>query len=95
MLSLYLPSTVLLATVYFPPNPYSEFLYSVSDVVSNLVLQTDKVIIVGDFKIHVDVESDSLSSSFITLIDTVGFSQRVETPTHCCNHTGLGSTLQY
>ena len=31
--------------------------------------------------IHVDVESDSLSSAFLSLLDSAGFSQRVSEPT--------------
>ena len=51
--------------MYRPPGPYSEFLSEFSEFLSNLVLSTDKVIIVGDFNIHVDVDNDSLSTVFI------------------------------
>ena len=50
---------ILLVIVYRPPGPYSEFLSDFSGFISDLVLQTDKVIVVGDFSIHVDVESNS------------------------------------
>ncbi|KAI3356198.1 hypothetical protein L3Q82_017182 [Scortum barcoo] len=39
--------------------------------------ENEKVIIVGDFNIHVDMDSDSLSTAFISLLDSIGFSQRV------------------
>lgn len=41
---------------------------------SDLHLQLDKVIIMTDFNIHTDVESDSF---FTTLLDSVGFSSCV------------------
>ena len=58
------------------------------------VLKTDKVIIVGDFNIHVDVENDSLSTAFLSLLDSTGFSQMVNKPTHLHNHT-LDLVLTY
>ena len=40
---------------------------------STLVISSDKVIIVGDNSIHVDIDNDSLSTEFISLLDSVGF----------------------
>uniref|UniRef100_A0A3Q3PZP3 Uncharacterized protein n=1 Tax=Monopterus albus TaxID=43700 RepID=A0A3Q3PZP3_MONAL len=40
---------------------------------------TDKIIIVGDFNIHVDADNDSLNNAFCSLLDSVGFSQTVNT----------------
>ena len=51
------------------------------------MLSTDKVIVVGDFNIHVDVENDSLNINFNSVLDSIGFSQSVHRPTHCLNHT--------
>ena len=85
---------ILYVTVYRPPGPYSEFLCEFSEFLSSLVLKTDKVIIVGDFNIHVDVENDSLSAAFISLLDSIGFSQKVSKPTHRQNHT-LDLVLAY
>ena len=85
---------VLFVVVYRPPGPYSEFLSEFSEFLSNLVLSTDKVIIVGDFNIHVDVDNDSLNTAFISLLDSIGFSQCVNKPTHCHNHT-LDLVLTY
>ncbi|XP_028272704.1 uncharacterized protein LOC114443000 [Parambassis ranga] len=86
---------VLLVVVYRPPAAaYSEFLLEFSDFLSSLVLSTDKVIIVGDFNIHMDVDSDSLKIAFNSLLDSVGFSQLVNEPTHCHSHT-LDLVLTY
>ena len=58
------------------------------------MLSTDKVIVVGDFNIHVDVENDSLNINFNSILDSIGFSQSVQRPTHCLNHT-LDLVLTY
>ena len=39
-----------------------------SEFLSQLVLRTDKVIVVSDFNTHVDVENDSLNTLILTLI---------------------------
>ena len=85
---------VLFAIVYRPPGPYSDFLTEFSEFLSDLVLSSDKIIIVGDFNIHVDVESDSLSIAFMSLLDSFGFTQNVNLPTHRFNHT-LDLVLAY
>uniref|UniRef100_A0A8C5GPT6 Reverse transcriptase domain-containing protein n=1 Tax=Gouania willdenowi TaxID=441366 RepID=A0A8C5GPT6_GOUWI len=85
---------VLFAIIYRPPGPYSEFLSEFSEFISNLVLSSDKILIVGDFNIHVDKDSDSLSSAFMSLIDSVGFFQTINEATHRLNHT-LDLVLTY
>ena len=80
--------------VYRPPAPYSEFLEEFPDFLSNLAMNSDKVIIVGDFNVHVDVDDDCLTSAFKSLLDSIGFSQRVHEPTHSFNHT-LDLVLTY
>ena len=80
--------------VYRAPGPYTDFLAEFSEFLSSLVLKTDKIIIVGDFNIHVDVENDSLCSAFISLIESIGFCQGVHEPTHRFNHT-LDLVLTY
>lgn len=42
------------------------FCLSFSNFVSGLALRTDKVIIVGNFNIHIDVENESFGNGFIT-----------------------------
>ena len=85
---------VLFVIVYRAPGPYSDFISEFSEFLSSLVLKSDKVIIVGDFNVHVDVKNDSLSNAFTSLIDSIGFCQSVNKPTHCFNHT-LDLVLSY
>ncbi|KAK2879923.1 hypothetical protein Q8A73_023735, partial [Channa argus] len=86
--------SLLFVIVYRPPVPYSEFLIEFSDFLADLVLSTDKVIIVGDFNIHVDADSNCLNTAFNSLLDSIGFSQNVNKPTHCFSHT-LDLVLTY
>ncbi len=44
---------------------------------SELVLAADKVLIVGDFNIHVDNEKDALGSAFLDILNSIGV-------THSC-----------
>ncbi len=43
-----------LATVYRPPGQYTDFLKEFADFLSDLLVDVDKALIVGDFNIHVD-----------------------------------------
>ncbi len=44
----------VLANVYRPPGHHTNFIKEFADFLSELVLAADKVLIVGDFNIHVD-----------------------------------------
>ncbi len=51
------------------------------------MLAADKVLIVGDFNIHVDNENDALGSAFLDILNSIGIRQHVSGPTHCQNQT--------
>ncbi len=51
------------------------------------MLTADKVLIVGDFNIHIDNEKYALGSAFIDIMNYIGVKQPVSGPTHCRNHT--------
>ncbi len=54
------PVIFVLATVYRPPGHHTDFIKEFGDSLSELVVAADKVLIVGDFNIHVDNEKDAL-----------------------------------
>ncbi len=60
-------------------NFFKEF----ADFLSELVLAADKVLIVGDFKIHIDNEKDALGSAFIDILNSIGVRQHMSGLTHC------------
>ncbi len=51
------PVMFVLATVYRPPGHHTDFIKESADFLSELVLAADKVLIVGDFNIHVIMKS--------------------------------------
>ncbi len=81
------PVMFVLATVYRPPGHHTDFIKEFADFLSELVLAADKVLIIGDFNIHVDNEKDALGSAFIDILNSIGVRQHVSGPTHCRNHT--------
>ncbi len=81
------PVMFVLATVYRPPGHHTDFIKEFGDFLSELVLAADKVLIVGDFNIHVDNDKDALGSAFIDILNSIGVRQHVSGPTHCRNHT--------
>ena len=62
---------------------YSQF----SEYLESVVLNTDPVLIVGDFNIHVDCDDNTYSVKLLELFESVGLDQHVHTPTHCSGHT--------
>ncbi len=77
----------VLATVYRPPGHHTDFIKEFGDFLSELVLAADKVLIVGDFNIHVENEKDALGSAFIDILNSIEVRQDLSGPTHCRNHT--------
>ncbi len=51
------------------------------------MLAADKVLIVGDFNIHVENEKYALGSAFIDILNSIEVRQDSSGPTHCRNHT--------
>ncbi len=81
------PVMFVLATVYRPPGHHTDFIKELAFFLSELMLAADKVLIVGDFNIHVDNEKDALGSAFIDILNSIGVRQHVSGPTHSRNHT--------
>ncbi len=56
------------------------------DFLSELVLAADKVLIVGDFNIHVDNEKYALGSAFIDILNSIWVRKHMSGHTRCRNH---------
>ncbi|KAI5086606.1 hypothetical protein C0J45_23322, partial [Silurus meridionalis] len=76
-----------LVTVYRPPGPYADFLQEFACFLSDLLINFDKVLLVGDFIIHVDNVNDALGLAFVDLLNSFGVKQNVTGPTRRFNHT--------
>ena len=64
------------------------FLEDIEKYVSTKILIQEKIILMGDFNIHVENQNDTFVEEFLDLMKSMGFDQIVHTPTH-----KLGGTL--
>ncbi len=62
---------------------YSEFF----ELLTLCVTSYDKILIVGDFNIHVDNKSDRKAVEFVEVLHSFSFTQHVNGPTHNKEHT--------
>ncbi len=68
--------SLALATVYRPPGPYTDFLKEFADFLSDLLVNVDKALIVGDFNIHVDNTNDALRRFHTASVSSAYFFRR-------------------
>jgi len=78
---------VLCAIVYRPPKINKYFLPEFSELLSDLIIKAEKLLICGDFNIHVCCETNQLATEFKSLFDSFGLTQSVTSPTHDHGHT--------
>lgn len=81
-----LDTPLLIVLVYRPPSR-KNFISQFSDFLSNTVSNHDRILIVGDFNIHVCCPSKPMVSDFLHLIDSFGLAQHVTDSTHRLGHT--------
>lgn len=75
------------AVVYRPPKFVKDFISEFADLLGSVVLRYDRILIVGDFNIHLCCKDDSLVKDFLTLINSFNLTQWVSDPTHTKGHT--------
>ena len=78
---------VLCAVIYRPPKFNKDFIQDFYDFVAGIVLNTEHLLIIGDFNIHVCCDSRPLVKDFLNLIDSFNLKQSVTAPTHEKGHT--------
>ena len=73
---------VKIAIIYRPPSvSCPKFLSDFSDYLEILSVGAGKLLILGDFNIHVDVNACSIGRKFLATLDSFGLCQHVSTPT--------------
>lgn len=72
--------------IYRPPGPARLFLEDFSEFLSSII-KLEKVLILGDFNLHIDDVSCNLASEFLALTESFNFKQYVTGPTHTKGHT--------
>ena len=84
----YTGKRVRIVCIYRPPssNP-STFLHEFSTLLEDITLQSDQIVICGDFNIHLDVANNAFASHFMDILDCFALKQHVKTATHASGHT--------
>lgn len=78
---------VLCATIYRPPKFNKDFLQEFSEFLSDFIPKFNKLLICGDFNIHVCCAANQLANEFKALLDSFGLTQSITAPTHEHGHT--------
>ncbi|XP_073349448.1 uncharacterized protein [Pagrus major] len=78
---------ILCITIYRPPQYSTSFINEFSELLSIIHTSFNRILITGDFNLHVDISSDLLSREFLNLLHCLDFKQHVTQPTHSRGHT--------
>lgn len=94
-----LPSPVICALIYRPPGYNKNFLDEFCEFLSVVVPPADRILIMGDFNIHVCCPGKPMTKEFLNLFDSFNLFQCVSGPTHDHGHTldlvfSLGITIE-
>ena len=68
-------SALLCALIYRPPNSDSNFISDFFEFLTSVVLLYDRMLLLGDFNVHVCCPGRSLVSEFCNVLDSFGFTQ--------------------
>ena len=81
------PTPTIVATVYRPPRPHSEFLNDIAALLAHLSTLSPNVIMLGDFNIHLDNTTLPLTCDFSSCLESSGYRIFTDFPTHIKGHT--------
>ncbi|ROI15639.1 hypothetical protein DPX16_20177 [Anabarilius grahami] len=81
------PYSMTVLLIYRPPKPHASFLHEIHDLLTSLCSMSTRIVILGDFNIHIDNPSCHLATEFLSLIDCLCLQQHVKAPTHIKGHT--------
>lgn len=90
---------MICALIYRPPGYNKNFLDEFSEFLSVVVPSADRILIMGDFNIHVCCPGKPMTREFLNLVDSFNLFQCVSGPTHDRGHTldlvfSLGITIE-
>lgn len=87
LLILDIGSPVAVVVIYRPPKAQKDFINEFGDFLGGLFSNFDKLLILGDFNIHVCCPENVMSKDFLNLMDSFDLTQLVNGPTHIYGHT--------
>ena len=74
--------------IYRPPNTrFSDFIHDFSTLLESACVSKGRLLLLGDFNIHVDNESDANAQHFKEVLDLFNMKQHVNEKTHKHSHT--------
>ena len=76
------------SSIYRPPRGiFQEFLDEFSSLLENALFSKGRLLIAGDFNIHVNNPADGDALKFDSILNSMGLTQHVIGPTHSRGHT--------
>ncbi len=78
---------VLCAVIYCPPKYNKDFLSDFSNFLAGVMPKYDRVLLVGDFNLHVCCPDKPMVKDFLNIVDSFNLKQCVSGPTHEHGHT--------
>ncbi|KAF7245399.1 RNA-directed DNA polymerase from mobile element jockey [Varanus komodoensis] len=72
--------------VYRAPFCPTDSLPELTEIISDLVLKTPRMLVLGDFNLHAETDLTSAAQDFMASMMATGLSQHVIGPTHECGH---------
>ena len=82
-----LPNSVTSILIYRPPTSHPSFLSELSELLTLASTLSSRLLLTGDFNVHVDRPNDPLTRDFLSLLDSFHITQHVDFPTHNKGHT--------
>jgi len=76
-----LDKNIVIGTCYRPPNSISDDLDFFENILTNLILNNDNLILLGDFNININNES-SLQKKYLNIISNLNLNQIIDKNTH-------------
>lgn len=68
-LSVSAPLSTAVVTVYRPPKTNKDFLSELSDMLSFLCLRFERILLLGDFNIHMDIKDSTIAKDFLSILE--------------------------
>ena len=72
--------------IYRPPGRNGSFLTEFGDFLPSII-RLDRILLSGDFNIHINKNSDNFATDFLNITDSFQFTQHVTGPTHVKGNT--------
>ncbi|KAM9790323.1 uncharacterized protein ACBT44_018929 isoform 1-T2 [Syngnathus typhle] len=82
-----LPNSTTAVLIYRPPKSHPSFLSELSELLTIVSSVSYRLLLIGDFNIHIDQPTAPLTSDFISVLECFHLTQHITFPTHTKGHT--------